>query len=36
VVAIILFWGTLITTLWSAADYILVATRSIQQKQNSA
>ncbi|HIG06041.1 MAG TPA: CDP-diacylglycerol--glycerol-3-phosphate 3-phosphatidyltransferase [Planctomycetes bacterium] len=36
VVTVILFWGTLITTLWSAADYILVATRSSQQQQNSA
>ncbi|MDE0961224.1 MAG: CDP-diacylglycerol--glycerol-3-phosphate 3-phosphatidyltransferase [Planctomycetota bacterium] len=36
VVMEILFWGTLITTLWSAADYIMVAIRSGQQKQNSA
>ncbi len=36
VVNVILFWGTLATTLWSAADYILVATKHGREKKISS
>ena len=36
VVLAILFWGTLISTVWSAFDYLMFAIRATRERQNSA
>ncbi len=36
VVLAILFWGTLISTVWSAVDYMMFAIRATRERQNSA
>ena len=36
VVLAILFWGTLISTVWSAVDYMLFAIRATRERQKSA
>ncbi|MEC9475700.1 MAG: CDP-diacylglycerol--glycerol-3-phosphate 3-phosphatidyltransferase [Planctomycetota bacterium] len=36
VVTVILFWGTLITTIWSAVDYLLFAIRTERERRISA
>jgi len=36
VVTVILFWGTLITTIWSAIDYLLFAIRTERERRISA
>jgi CDP-diacylglycerol--glycerol-3-phosphate 3-phosphatidyltransferase len=36
VVLAILFWGTLISTVWSAVDYLMFAIRATRERQNSA
>ena len=35
VVLAILFWGTLISTVWSAVDYLMFAIRATRERQNS-
>ena len=36
VVTVILFWGTLVTTIWSAVDYLLFAIRTERERRISA
>ena len=36
IVTVILFWGTLITTVWSAVDYLLFAIRTERERRISA
>ena len=36
VVLAILFWGTLISTVWSAFDYLMFAIRATRERQKSA
>jgi CDP-diacylglycerol--glycerol-3-phosphate 3-phosphatidyltransferase len=36
VVTVILFWGTLVTTIWSAIDYLLFAIRTERERRISA
>jgi len=36
IVTVILFWGTLVTTIWSAVDYLLFAIRTERERRISA
>ena len=36
VITVILFWGTLVTTIWSAVDYLLFAIRTERERRISA
>lgn len=36
VITVILFWGTLITTIWSAIDYLMFAIRTERERKSAA